>query len=205
MTIQPTSFYIPPAIQAGLDAGVLHRFGGVVRNNQGQIVKHLKELPITPEAQEAAAKKLVAALKDHKGVVVAGLALAGTAVGGFVYLSTKKRRCAQASVERYDASLQTYLEALRAGTLDAEVVTQLMSDLDAVRALADKGIITVDFATEPSATLVNLVVDYTKQLAEANGADLGALRDLKPTDGTDTVVYLRRHLEAQRRIFTEAA
>ena len=93
----------------------------------------------------------------------------------------------------------------RSGTLDAEIFTRLMSDVDAVRALADKGTITVDFSTEPSATLVNLVVDYTRQLAEANNADLGALQDLKPTAGTDTVSYLRHHLEAQRRIFTEAA
>lgn len=205
MTIQPANFYIPPVIQAGLDAGVLVRFGGVVRDNQGQIVKHLKELPISPEAQEAAAKRLVASLKSHKGVVFIGLTTVGTAVGGVIYLSAKKRREAQATVDRYDLSLQAYLEAVRAGTLDAEIVTRLMSDVDAVRALADKGTITVDFSTEPSATLVNLVVDYTRQLAEANNADLGALQDLKPTAGTDTVSYLRHHLEAQRRIFTEAA
>jgi hypothetical protein len=168
VTIQPANFYIPPVIQAGLDADVLFRFGGVVRNSQGHIVKHLKEMPVTPEAQEAAARRLVASLKDHKGVVLFGLTAAGAAVGGVAYLSARKRKEAQARVDRYDASLKAYLEAVRAGTLDAGTVTRLIRDLDAVRAMAEKGTITVDFSTEPSATLVNLVVEYTKQLAEAN-------------------------------------
>lgn len=212
MTVQPVNFYIPPVIQAGLEAGVLSRFGGVVRNNKGHIVAHLTEIPFSPEAQEAAAKKLVASLKDHKGVVFLGLAAIGAAAGGIAYLSVRKRRtaqadldAAQATVDRYDASLQAYLESIQASTLDAETVTQLMHDLDAVQALADEGTITVDFSTEPSATLVSLVIDYTKQLAEANNADLDELQAMEPQDATNTVTRLRRHLAVQQRIFTEAA
>ena len=140
------------------------------------------------------------------GVVATfGACAVGAAAAVSIYFSTKKQRDAQARVDRYDASLRAYLEALRAGALDAEIVTQLMSDLDAIRTLADKSVITVDFSTEPSATLVHLVVEYTRQLAECNDVELSALDNLRPTEGTDTVIYLRRHLEAQRRIFTEAA
>lgn len=205
VTVQPAVFDIPPVIRAGLSSGALVRYGGVVRNSQGHIVKHLKELPITSGAPEAAAKRLVASIKDHKGIVFLSLAAVGAAVGGGISSSTKKRKGTQASIERYDASLQAYLEALRSGTLDAAMVSRLINDLDVVRALAEKAAITVDFSTEPSATLVNLVVDYTMRLAEANNADLDELKTLEPGDGGDTVVYLRRHLEAQRKIFTETA
>lgn len=205
MTIQPANFLIPPEIQAGLDAGELFRFGGVVRNGLGHIVKHLKEVPTTPEAQEAAAKRVFANLKDHKGLVFLGVTVVSTAVGGVTYLSLRKQKEIQACADRYDLALRTYLAAMQTGTLNAEIVTQLIEGLDAVRGQAAKGRITVDFSTEPSATLVDLVVDYTKQLAEANGSDLGELEAVEPMGDTDTVVHLRRHLVAQRQIFTDAA
>lgn len=205
LTIMPTNFYVPPEIQAGLDAGELFRFGGVVRNGLGQIVKHLKELPATPEVQEAVARRLAANLKHHKGVVVLCLSAVGAAVGGRAYVSARRRREAQVCVDRYEASLRCYLEALRASTLDAAAITRLIRDLDAVRSLARKGAITVDFSTEPSVTLINLVIDYTNQLAEANDSDLDELQNLAPTDGSNAIAYLRRHLVAQRRIFAEAA
>jgi UPF0288 family protein (methanogenesis marker protein 3) len=101
--------------------------------------------------------------------------------------------------------LRAYLEAVRKGRLDAGIVGQLISDLDAVKAHSNSDSITVDFSPEQSETLVNLVVDYTRKLAEANSVELNELQEQTPDSENDAVVYLRRHLEVQRQIFTGAA
>jgi hypothetical protein len=54
-----------------------------------------------------------------------------------------------------------------------------------------------------AATLVELVMEYTSKLAEANSVELEDLDT--PSAGEATVVDFRRHLEAQRRIFRRAA
>lgn len=205
MAIEQVAFYIPPDIKADLAAGLLHRFGGVVRNSQGHIVSHLREIPLPPESQQAAAKKTIAIAGVHKGLVAAGLAVTGIVVGGLIYFAARNRSDSASTVDRYEASLAKYLEAIQAGTLDASTVTQLIDDLDAVRSLADNGAIIVDFTTEPSATLVNLVVEYTRQLADANGVNLTGPDRALAASKVSTISRLRSHLGLQQRIFNEAA
>ena len=125
-------------------------------------------------------------------------------------MGTKTKRGDKATtsecVERYNASLGAYLDAVRGGQLDADIVDRLISDFDAVRAYSDEnGGITLDLKTKQGESLFNLVVDYTRQLAETNSIDLSGLE--KPTTEfkNDPVVDLRRHLAFQRKVFTEAA
>lgn len=49
--ISQQTFLIPPEIQAGLAVGDLVQYGGIVRNQAGQIVQHLKaiDLPVNCE------------------------------------------------------------------------------------------------------------------------------------------------------------
>ena len=58
MAITQIAFKIPPEIQAGIDAGALLRFGGVVRDRAGHIVKHLEEVSM-PEADNSAGENTV--------------------------------------------------------------------------------------------------------------------------------------------------
>ena len=48
MAIQQVAFYVPPEIEAKIALGVLRQCGGIVRDNKGRIVKHLKEVPVEP-------------------------------------------------------------------------------------------------------------------------------------------------------------
>lgn len=51
MSVIQVAFDIPPAIQKGIDEGTLIRFGGVVRDTAGHVVKHLDEVTISkPES-----------------------------------------------------------------------------------------------------------------------------------------------------------
>ncbi|KMS74432.1 hypothetical protein ACM01_14205 [Streptomyces viridochromogenes] len=86
-----------------------------------------------------------------------------------------------------------------------DIINRLIADLDVVKAYSDEdGSVTLDFSTKHAEMLVNIVVDYTRQLAEANSVDLNELQG-GPTSENSAVVDLRRHLEVQRKIFTEAA
>lgn len=198
--ISQQTFFIPPEIQAGLAVGDLIQYGGIVRNQAGQIVKHLKaiDLPVDSDKAAAAALRL---LKDPKVIVGAAVvAVAAAAAGAFA--ARKRKGAVPECVADYNASLAAYLEAVREGRLDADIIGRLIVALDSVEAYSDEGgSIALDFSTDQAALLVKLVVDSTKRLAEDNSLDLEVLDE--PTEG-DNVVDFRRHLEAQRRLFEEA-
>ncbi len=199
--ISQQTFFIPPEIQAGLAVGDLVQYGGIVRNQAGQIVKHLKaiDLPVNCEKAASAALKT---LKDPKVVAGAALVAVAAAGAGALGAARRRRKAIPACVANYNASLAEYLEAVREGRLDADIIVSLIPALDAVESYSDeRGSITLDFSTDHAAQVVRLVIDSTKQLAEDNSLDVGGLE--KPTGG-DNVVYLRHYLERQRRIFEKA-
>ncbi|MFK4690732.1 hypothetical protein [Streptomyces pristinaespiralis] len=209
MISQPSYFYIPPEIEAGLLGGDLIKHGGIVRNQMGQIVKHLKEVPL-PLSNEKAAARVAGILKNSR--VLIPTAVVGTLVAGAVVIvAAKKRRQSRKPqvlecVQSINASLAAYVEAVHEGRLELDIIDRLIADLDSVKAYSgEDGSITLDFSTKHAEMLVNIVVDYTRRLAEANSVNLDELQGVTPASENDAVVDLRRHLEVQRKIFTEAA
>lgn len=202
VTIQPVNFYVPPEIQLGLATGDLIRFGGVVRDGGGHLVKHLREVPLDSNGEEAALR-LAARLRNPW--VVAGLGLGAAAIASIATLAVRKTRKAQEIVARYNASFAAYLESVQDGTLDEDAIDRLIADLDAVNASSEEGKITLGFSPEQSQTLVRLVADFTRELAKANSVELDRDQTNESESEHDPVIYLRRHLETQKRIFTEAA
>jgi hypothetical protein len=201
--VRPT-FFIPPEIEAGLLSGDLIRYGGVVRDSAGRLVTHLKEIAV-PKGSEEAAAAAVSSLKNPVVLVVAIVgAVAATATAVAVTAVRRRKAAVPECVENYNKSLRAYLEAVRLRTLDAEIVDRLIADLDAVKEYSKSGSVTVDFSTEQSETLVQLVVDYTQQLADANSVDLESPEPAPESEG-GVVVDLRRYLEVQKRIFSEGA
>lgn len=194
--IQPVAFLIPPDIQLGLDAGKLVRYGGIIRNQLGHIVTHLKEVPI-PSKEPAMAQRVVSLLRDRRvvTVIVIGAATGGTAAAFALKNQVQARKC----VKTLNASLVAYLRAARDGTLDEFTISRLITDLDAAEAFSTNGQVAV------ASELVALVMDYTHKLAEANSVDVSELQDGLPAADGATVIDLRRHLEVQQRIFAGAA
>ena len=164
---------IPPEIDAGLVSGDLIRIGGVVRDRTGNIVKHLKEVPSPATSREAVGR--VAVNLKRPWAFITATALSAAAVGAAALIAARKRNQTgepkmPECVEKYNASLRAYLEAVREGSLDAGIISQLISDLDAVEAYSGNDSIIVDFSTGQSETLANLVVDYTRKLGTARAA-----------------------------------
>jgi hypothetical protein len=189
VTIQAVHFDIPADIQLALDRGDLIRFGGVVRDSMGQIVQHLKEAD-----GRGAVGRFAADLKNPWVIAVAGLGVLAIG-GGITYYTARKRKQIWEALQSYGSSWQAYLTAIRDGDMNAEIIDKLISDLDAAENHFD----------EQPEKLVGVAVGYTRALAEVNSVELDGLLLQGRVPENDAVVDLRRHLEAQRRIFTKAA
>jgi hypothetical protein len=200
---------IPDEIYVRLLAGEYVRLGGVVRDHGGQLVKLLDDAPPIDDVQEAAKASMAKVLRNRTvvGVALGVVAVAATA-GGVAYRAKRKTKAAQlvlpTCVENYSDSLASYLDAARHGTLGAEIIDRLIADLDAVKAEADSGTITIKFSPEQSETLVGIVAGHTRKLAEANQRELSELPEPANPQGA-TIIQLRPYLEAQRELFRQAA
>ena len=81
MSLQQIAFLVPPELDLGLATGKLIRYGGVVRNQAGEIVARLEEAGVSPgDAVSEAASKAAAVVRDNKGkAIIVGVTVAGTA------------------------------------------------------------------------------------------------------------------------------
>lgn len=216
MLVQPT-LDIPAEISARILSGELFRNGSVVRvAATGQIYKLLDEIP-NPVSQRQAKKILAQATKTLKDPKILVPALTAGMVIVVAIDQWQKRKAGEPDVavvqpavpecvERYNASLAKYVDAIRGRHLSVELLDEVLADLDAVKAYAHPdGENVLDFSTEHAKALLSIVAEYTKQLAEANGVDLADSLDDAPDSEASEIVTLRQHLEVQKRIFLEAA
>lgn len=201
---------VPLEIMKRIASGEYVLIGGVVRRVVGgQIVALLKPATDTAKAEEAAGR-LAAVLRSRNTIAAAvvGTAVAGTA-GALVVVNRRRRRArerkAPECVASFNAALDAYLSAGREKRLDAEIISHLIAELDAVKAYADSSESMVQFPTALWASLADLIADHTRKLADANSMELSEL-DATAEPSTDSnVIDLRHHLVAQRRIFTTVA
>ncbi|MEU2133897.1 hypothetical protein [Streptomyces sp. NPDC018352] len=210
--ISQRTFYIPPEIEVGLRSGDLIQYGGIVRNRLGQIVMHLKEVGLPANSEKAVARVATILKNPRYPRIIITAAVVGTVAAGVAMAITVARKRKQTGtpevpecVKSYNTSLRTYVEAVHEGRLDVDIINQFIADFDAVKAHSDEnGSITLDLSTKHAEMLVNIVVGYTRQLVKDNAVDLNELQDQAPVSENDGVFDLRRHLEVQRKIFTEA-
>lgn len=213
---------IPAAIQAGLENGSLVRWGGTIRDTAGLIVTYLDDAPITPTFVESLLARSAAAVRSvpaKPAMIIGGAIFAVGAVAGGVALVARRAEGNNVQepdcVAAYNASWSRYLNAVRDGDLDADIVGQLITDLDAVAAYVDGNgrRIKLDYKSKQGQALIELVGEYTKKLADANHCNLAELleeeRVREPDEGQDPeyadIGDLRRNLTIQIRIFCDAA
>jgi hypothetical protein len=210
MPVVQITYDVPLDIAKGLATGELKMLGtAAVRNSTG-IAAHIREVSRTvSEGEGAISASLVKSLKDPKVVavglgVVAVVAAAGGAAG---WIASRRKGDAGAPapvcVEAFNTSLSAYLTAVSNGSVDADVINSLIAALDALKEDAEDGKIAVEISIEQWDALVEVVADYTNELAEANSVELESLDKSEPTDSR--VIDLRRYLDAQRQIFDKSA
>lgn len=211
MPIIQITYDLPLEIAKGMAAGDLRTLGTAAIRDSTGIAAHIREVSRTVSDPDAAvATAVVKGLRNPKaiaiGLGVVAVAAAGAGAAGW---SARRKRLAQPRVpkcvEGYNASLSAYLEAIRDGHLDVEVLSQLVADLDAVKENSDNGTIALELSADESASLLRLVADYTHRLAEANAVHQDSYEKTKPASGENPVIDLRHYLEAQRQILDQSA
>lgn len=211
--IQP-NLLIPATYQARIDAGELFRDGGVLRRTiNGTIALILKDAPAADvdsraiqTAANTAIKKLDVGsfIKSHKKtatVTILGLAIAiGTSI--YLYVDSKKKNDkaieeASRKVHNFQNALTKYLQLAMKGALHLDDIDRLLSSLDELECGSDGERIVIDVSSGELSELVSCIIGYTKALATANSYEL----DETYSDESCSIISLRHHLQAQKKIF----
>lgn len=89
--------------------------------------------------------------------------------------------------------------------MDVEKIDSLMDSLEQLKAHKDYKKISIQLTTEELEILVGRIYDYTIKLADDNNIEL-AEDELKHSKNcADAIINLQSYLEAQKRIFEDAA
>ena len=206
MAIAQDAFYIPDDIATGLATGIYKRIGSVVRyavgDKKGQIVKHLK--PIDLKAAEQAkglGEKAIDFVQLHKkeaGIVAIGVAVLGVGIWGY----NKWKSYEPKVLCEFRTNLKIYIEAIRSGNMDVDIIDDLMKSLELLKKHKDYNEISIQLTTEEIEVLVGRIYEYTVKLAEDNSIDIS-------DDGLNLndcpIVNLEKYLITQKKIFEIAA
>ena len=105
MLLNQVTIEIPLNIQKGLDSGIYKRYGSIIINSSGHIVKHLKEV----KAGEAA-QQVVKGLAKNKYVLVTAIGATVLAVGGVGYYAFISNRYKKIAKKLIETKVKPYLD-----------------------------------------------------------------------------------------------
>lgn len=192
MSIEQIAFEIPPNIEAGLAAGELFRYGGVVRNGAGHIVAHLKEVP-SPKLNKALAVTREFA-RANKAALMIGTAATVVVGGATIAVTAVKRKEINKLEKQLQTALPAYFNAIVAQDMNAEVIDELDHSLRALRAKTGK----------PASDLIDgdaldSLINYSRAFILQNAPDQLEQAELAQ------LVSLEDCLAEQKKIFVQAS
>lgn len=203
MAVTQIAFDIPPEIQAGIDAGVLLRFGGVVRDKAGHIVKHLEEVSI-PEANSSAGENTVIQFAKKNKYFIIGTVLVAIAAG-VIYVVAKNKKNEEEKIPKcvadFNESFTEYVNSIKTGTVSEKKIDNVMMALEQIKRNQEKENIRISFSVENVGLLLGMVRDYTMKFAEANSFEIQE-DDIKRYD---EIEGLQHCLKIQKQIFEKCA
>ena len=203
MAITQIAFKIPPEIQAGIDGGALLRFGGVVRDRAGHIVKHLEEVSM-PEADNSAGENTVVQFAKKNKYFIIGIAIAAIAAG-VIYVVVKNKKNKEERIPKcvadFNESFAEYVDSIKMGAVSEKKIDKVMIALEEIKRNQEKETITITFSVENISLLLGMVRDYTMKFAEANSFET-LEEDIKEYDEIDG---LQHYLKIQKQIFEKCA
>lgn len=210
MPVQQIAFDIPPVIASKLLTGEYIQWGGIVRDQAGRIVKHLKPVQIEQAGEQAmnVAKAVKSIARNNKNaVIVVGVTVAAVAIAGgaAVYQRIRKSKQNAVAFSELNEALASYMSAIDEGSLDVEKLDKAIAAIDAViERIGEEGA-RIEIEGETFANLVRVIRDYTERLYDANSGSFDGKVIQMPQAGDDTLENLRDCLKAQRSMFELAA
>ena len=209
MAIVQDAFFIPEDIAIGLATGVYRRIGGVIRYavgpNKGQIVKHLKPIDLNAAAKaQNIGMQALKVVKDNKKKSL-GIAMGAVAVGAAAYGYFAIKNHELKVVTEFRASLRVYIDAIREGNLNIDIINNLMAALEQLKKHKDYEKISIQLTTEELEVLVSRICEYTIKLAKDNDVELREEElNTAGTNSSGVIINLQNCLKAQKSIFERA-
>lgn len=194
MPVIQIPFEMPLEIQKGIESGNLIRYGGVIRDKAGQIVQHLKEAPV-PISDE----KAVRATKYSKYFLIGTIIV--TAIAGITYIVIKDKKNKETKIPKcvadFNQAFIAYLDAIKQGTVNERKISEVIHALEEIKNSQDKGDIDLVLSVENIDLLIEMVRNYTSELAKANSFSIPE----DSCDIEDKIINLQHYLEIQKQIF----
>lgn len=184
MTIHNVALHIPKEIAVGLKSGKYKQFGSIIRNNNGQIVKHLTEIRISDNA----VKKLLGNKNVKYGLIGTSVViLAGGSYYGYSLLKINK--LSKELIKR----LTRYLTTAQKGSMTEDDVDTFLQFLTK----NEKALLTLKL-DESLNDLFDLVKSYTDQFTEANNYKYHN-KQIKKNE--NKILNLKEYLEVQKDVY----
>ena len=187
MVINNINLVIPNDIQKSLESGIYKQFGSVIRNNKGQIIKHLKTVDFSKDTTN----KLISNKAIKVGLIGAGVLAVG-GVGYYGYRSIQMNSVSKTLIKR----LTQYLIAAQKGELTEKDIDKFLNFLNKNESLLKK--LELDTSLDE---LFELVKTYTEQFAEANNY-VYHNETKRKTNHTDKIINLKEYLKVQKNIYS---
>ena len=139
--------------------------------------------------------------------------MVGTAaIGGIAYgkFKAKKKQTHEKIelpeyVKEFNNALSAYLDEVRVGNLNEITLDTLIEELNRMKERIGSNESEISFSSEQLGTLMNIVFDYTRQLAKANSYKVVKLI-MPETDSTEEAIgSLKECLSIQKQIFATAS
>ena len=187
MVINNINLVIPNDIQKSLESGIYKQFGSVIRNNKGQIIKHLKTVDFSKDTTN----KLISNKAIKVGLIGAGVLAVG-GVGYYGYRSIQMNSVSKTLIKR----LTQYLIAAQKGELTEKDIDKFLNFLNKNESLLKK--LELDTSLDE---LFELVKTYTEQFAEAKNY-VYHNETKRKTNHTDKIINLKEYLKVQKNIYS---
>lgn len=207
MAIVQEIFDIPEDIMIKLNTKEYRRIGGVVRYacgpKKGQIVKHLEPVNLKEalDVQGIGVKAIQFAKNNKKAIIVGiGTGIAVTVAGIYNKLKNREPKV----VIEFRKALKAYIDAIRKGMLEIEIIDNLRYCLDDIKNHKDYEKIRIQLYTEEIGILINIIHQCTEKLAKDNVIELTDEEKLITSNVNTDILNLQDYLKVQRRIFEAA-
>ena len=201
MPVVPIYLNIDDKTYQGIKAGTLELYGLAKNVNTKRVAKHI---PTVADATKESASKAIDFVRAHQKetfIISGALIVGGTIVSTIGYIAHCKQRKLD---KQFGLALQKYLDAARSGTLNLDILNNVIRSIEAIEKNTQKKSINLNISAVQFSDLINCIFDFTKRLAEANNFNTISInrpKYLKKKTSDD----LKYYLNMQKQIFEQAA
>ena len=197
--IQP-SIEIPDKYLQGLMTGKYIRQGSVIRNQQGEFVKFLKEVSNNDDIPNTA----ISSYKLKNSLIGIGVIVGVSTLALGVYTAYQKYRKKKQDKNQqnvisngFNTSLNNYINAIKEGNLSLDILEDFIWNINFIKKNSENKEIEITISIQQLEELVNLIYSYTIKLAEINNIDYTSIKKNSQNSLSNIIYYL----DFQKEIF----